>query len=116
MVAIGGVEAVVKAMKTFLECERLQKSACRALNNLACGNATGQKQAIESGGIEVLLVAIHNHLGSADVREHACSALLNIVSGRKENTGLVIALGGGAAVAEDASGRITTWLKPQCGV
>jgi hypothetical protein len=56
--ANGGVEAVVKAMKTFPKCQVLQECACAALGNLAYSNVTGKKQAIESGGIEVLLAAL----------------------------------------------------------
>ena len=101
MVVVGGVEAVVKVMKTFPKCEMLQKLACRALTNLSC-NAPGEKKAIESGGIELLLAAIHNHLNSAVVCETACCALVNIivVHGSKETKGLLITLGGGAAVAK----------------
>jgi hypothetical protein len=98
MVAVGGVEAVVKAMKTFPNCLSLQDWACAALGNLAYGNATGKKQAIESGGIELLLAAVNNHLGSSLVCEAACWALYNIVVGSKENTDRLINLGGGAAV------------------
>jgi hypothetical protein len=40
------------------------------------------------------------HLDSADVCKQACSVLVHIVTGSKENTGLLITLGGGAAVAK----------------
>jgi hypothetical protein len=98
--AIGGVEAVVKVMKTFPKCQTLQTSACAALHNVVCKNVTGKKKAIESGGIEVVLAAINNHLGSVILCEIACWALCNIVNGSKENTGLLISLCGGAAVAK----------------
>jgi hypothetical protein len=98
--AIGGAEAVVKIMKTFPNCQMLQEDACGALLNLTCYNTTGKKEAIESGGIEVVLVAINNHLGSSFLCERACKALFNIANGSKENTGLLITLGGGAGVAK----------------
>jgi hypothetical protein len=98
MVAVGGVAAVVEAMKTFPKCQILQRRGCNALRNLVYDIATGKKQAIESGGIEVLLAAIHNHLDSAMLCQHACSALGNTVNGSKEKTGRFISLGGGAAV------------------
>jgi hypothetical protein len=94
---IGGVEAVVKVMKSFPKCVDLQEDAFRALINLVCCGI-GKKQAIESGGIEVVLAAINNHLDSALVCEIACWALTNIVTGSKENTGRLITLGAGAAV------------------
>jgi hypothetical protein len=100
MVAVGGVEAVVKAMKTFPKCHALQRRLCSALNNFACFNATWKKQAIGSCGIELLLAVVNNHLNSADVCEKACWALSNIVRYSKENTELLITFGGGAAVAK----------------
>jgi hypothetical protein len=97
--AIGGVEAVVKVMKTFPKCQYLQAYACATLTNLACCSV-GIAKAIESGGIEVLLAAINNHLNSSFICERACSVLVRIVSDSKENTGRLIILGGGAAVAK----------------
>jgi hypothetical protein len=40
---IGGVEAVVKVMKTFPKCQALQERACAALCNLTHSNASGTK-------------------------------------------------------------------------
>jgi hypothetical protein len=100
--AVGGAEAVARVMKTFPKCEALQEYACGVLRNLAYCNI-GKAKAIESGGIciEVLLAAVNNHLGSAIICQIACWALVNIASGsNKENTGLLISLGGGAAVAK----------------
>jgi hypothetical protein len=97
--AVGGVEAVVKIMKTFPKCQALQDGACGALLNLACCSI-GKKKVVESGGIEVVLAAVNNHLGSRDFCETACWAMRNIVCGSNENTGLLISLGGGAAVAK----------------
>jgi hypothetical protein len=97
--AVGGVEVVVKIMKTFPKCEALQEMAGNALNNLA-NCSIGKAKVIESGGIEVHLAAIHNHLGSAIICTDACWALHNIVKESKENTGLLISLGGATAVAK----------------
>jgi hypothetical protein len=57
-------------------------------------------KAIELGGIELLLAAVNNHLDSASVCQYACWALYNIVLGSKENTELLISLGGATAVAK----------------
>jgi hypothetical protein len=97
--AIGGVETIVKVMKTFPKCVYLQACACRVLISLACSDI-GIEKVIESGGIELLLAAVNNHLVSANICEHACWALINIVMDSKENTELLIALGGAAAVAK----------------
>jgi hypothetical protein len=97
--AIGGVEAVVKAMNTFPKCHALQERACGALRNLACCGI-GKKKVAEKGGIAVLLAAVNNHLGSAMLCQKGCWALYNIVNGSKQNTELLISFGGGATVAK----------------
>jgi hypothetical protein len=70
------------------------------LNLALSQNDIGMEKVIESGGIEVLLAAINNHSGSAILCQNACSALIKIVIGSKENTRLLISLGGGAAAAK----------------
>jgi hypothetical protein len=97
--AIGGVEQVVKIMQTFPKCQALQERACGALRNLACCSI-GKRKVVETGGMEVLLAAVSKHLGSAILCQKGCWALYNIVNGSKENTGLLITLGGGATVAQ----------------
>jgi hypothetical protein len=97
--SVGGVEAIVKLMKTFPKCQALQLRACCALGNLTCFNL-GKKKAVASGGLQVLLAAVNNHLDSAKVCEFACWALSNIVDESKENTKLLISLGGATAVAK----------------
>jgi hypothetical protein len=47
--AIGGVEAVVKAMKTSPKCQASEKRACGTLRNLACCSI-GKKKVVETGG------------------------------------------------------------------
>jgi hypothetical protein len=110
---IGGMESVVKVMKTFPKCQVLQVRACNALLDLTYSNVIGKKKIIESGGIEVLLDAVNNHLNSDVACEFACSALVNFAIGSKENTGLLITLGGAAAVAKvrtDCSGDVKAWV------
>jgi hypothetical protein len=96
---VGGVEAVVNVMKTFPKCQTLQWRGCGALVNSSCCSI-GIAKAVESGGMEVLLTAVTNHLDSAIICQNACPAIFNIASGSKENAGLLIGLGGGAAVAK----------------
>jgi hypothetical protein len=95
---IGGVEAVVKVMKTFPKCQVLQVNASKSLLNLTYNNATGKVTIIESGGIEVLLAAINNHLGCASVCLKACSTLFSAANASKEKNGLLIRLGVGVIV------------------
>jgi hypothetical protein len=96
--AIDGVEAVVKAMKTFPKCQTLHERACAALLNLICNNVTGKNRAIKSGGIKIVLAAFNNHLGSSILCRAACLALFNMILGIKKNTELLISFGGGAAI------------------
>jgi hypothetical protein len=98
--AIGGVEAVIKAMKTFPKCQALQEFACILVHNLACCSI-GKKRIVDADEMEVFLAAINNHLNSAILCNYACIALCNITEKEsKENTGLLISLGGATAVAK----------------
>jgi hypothetical protein len=97
--SIGAVEAVLEVMRMFPNCKALQSSACKALRNLAdC--SIGKKKAVKSNAMNVLLAAINNNLKSADVCEAAIWAMHNMFSGSKENTALLISLGGATAVAK----------------
>jgi hypothetical protein len=100
MTAIGGVEAIVSVLKTFRNCEDLQTLACYSLRMLAqC--KIGKITAVEAGAMQVLLVAINDYLGrSANTCGHALYALVNLVKESKENTELLISLGGAAAVVK----------------
>jgi hypothetical protein len=95
--SVGGVEVIVKAMKTFPKCHALQWSGCLALGILASCNL-GRKKNVASGGIQALVAAVNNHLHSPRVCECACWALANAVEESKEDTEMLISLGGGAAV------------------
>jgi hypothetical protein len=97
--AIGGVEAVVKVMKTFPKCQVLQRRACYVLSHLVCCSICKAKD-IETDGIEVLLAVVSNNLGSWALCRIACRAMHSILSDSKENTGLFISLGGATAVAQ----------------
>jgi hypothetical protein len=97
--SVGGVEAVVKVMKTFPKCLDLQWSACAVLCNLV-GCNLGKTKAVASDGLQLLLAAVNNHLDSSNVCEYACSALYNIIAESKEDTELLISLGGATAVAK----------------
>jgi hypothetical protein len=95
--ATGGVEALVKIMRTFPKCEALQLHACSCLLNLA-SCSIGMTNAVESGGIEAVLAAINNHLGSEILCRKACVVLCNMMFVNKENTKILISMGGGATV------------------
>jgi hypothetical protein len=87
-----------RSVRTFPKCFDLQRPACFALRNLASCNLD-KKKSVETGAMEVLVAAVNNHLNSADVCRFGCWALSNIVMESKENTELLISLGGAAAVS-----------------
>jgi hypothetical protein len=88
--AIGGVEAVVKVMKTFPRCQTLQEYACRALANLTYKNVTGKKQATESGGCLVLVQLMKNTL----------DVITNVTHQHEESKVGITAVGGVEAVVK----------------
>jgi hypothetical protein len=97
--ANGGVEAVVKAMKTFPKCQKTQLYSCFLLHNLACCRI-GKKRIVESDGMKYTLAVINNHLDHADTCERACSILMVVIADSNDNTEVFIDLGGAAAVVK----------------
>jgi hypothetical protein len=97
--SVGGVEAVLKVMETFPKCQALQGHACAVLGSLVdC--SIGRKKAVASGGFQLLLAAVNNHLDSANLCEYACYDLSNMIEENKEQTKLLIKLGGASAIAK----------------
>lgn len=97
--AVGGVETVVDVMKTFPKCLTLQWYACVVLGSLNLCNI-GKIRVVETGGIEVLLAAVNNHMDCFVICERVYWVLSNIAAGSKENTGMLISLGGATALAK----------------
>jgi hypothetical protein len=95
--SIGGVEVLVKVIKTFPKHSWLQLRACNALCNLtAC--PVGRERADEVGAIEALLTTIKSNPGNKYIFLYGCRALTHMCKGSFERTMLLIGLGG-----------ITTW-------
>ena len=67
---------------------------CKALADLARGNAENQGKIGAQGGIELVLEAMRRHAGSAGVQESCGKALENLAWGNAENKGKIGALGG----------------------
>jgi hypothetical protein len=97
--AIGGMEAVVKVMRTFPKCQIIQERSLIVVLNLACCRI-GEMQVVETGGMEVILAAVSNHSSSAFICEHASLILINLIAGSNENIELFVCLGGATAVAK----------------
>jgi hypothetical protein len=96
---VGGVEAVIKAMKAFPKCCKIQEFACILVLNLACCKI-GKRRIIEADGMEYVLASINNHLNSALVCKYACIALSNIIEKENKEVRLLISLDGATAVAK----------------
>jgi hypothetical protein len=107
--AIGGVEVIVKVMKTLPKCRQLQWSACHALRNLtttaysssSCNMNIGKKRLLQEDGIKLLLATVNKHLDSSSVCETALGALENIIvtGSYQESIRCFIREGGGATLA-----------------
>jgi hypothetical protein len=95
--SVGGVEAIFKVLQTFPMCEGLHWPGYAVIDNLTCCSI-GRKKALACGGLQALLAAANNHLDSQDVCILACRAITNIVNKSRENTQLLISLGGATAV------------------
>jgi hypothetical protein len=96
---VGGVEAVIKVMKTFPKCKELQEYACFLAHNLA-SCFVGKKRIMEADGMEIFLAAINNHLDHADTCERAFSVLMIVMADSNDNTDLFMDLGGATAAAK----------------
>ena len=97
--AAGGIEAVVKAIKTHINNSSICKLGCGALCNMIKSgkpmNKTqmfqwkligyGQMRAGTAGGIEVVVKAISIHIGNADVCFHGCGVLRNTAVNNSKN-------------------------------
>lgn len=90
--AIGGIQAVVDVMRTFPQCQDLQRMACNTLYNLTCCSI-GKKKAIEANAMQVLLDAVHNHQDNPPLCERALFSMQHIIKGSKERTKLFLTSG-----------------------
>jgi hypothetical protein len=68
--------------------------SCKALADLARGNAENQGKIGAQGGIELVLEAMRRHAGSAGVQESGYEALASLADGNAENQGKIGAQGG----------------------
>ena len=75
--ALGGIQAILKAMGAHADNAEVQEEACGALKSLAA-NAANKVKIATLGGVE----AIHNAMGAHPdvdgVQEQACGALYNL--------------------------------------
>ena len=88
---LGGIEALLKAMKDHPAHPGVQEEACQALRNLTA-NPENDVKLSNLGGIEALLKAMKDHPTVPGVQEQACAALNNL-SGNAENKVKISKLG-----------------------
>ena len=77
LVAHGGVDMIVTAMKNHPSDRRVQEAACLTMRNLACGD-TDAAPVDFSEPINLILAAMANHPSSASIQLHGCCALWNL--------------------------------------
>mmetsp|Transcript_40066 Transcript_40066/g.111350 ORF Transcript_40066/g.111350 Transcript_40066/m.111350 type:complete len:836 (-) Transcript_40066:165-2672(-) len=73
--SLGGIDAIMEAMKHHPSVAGVQETASAALGNLALRSEENQKAMLHKGGIEAVLTAMAQHLPSESVQEKACWAL-----------------------------------------
>ena len=73
---LGGIQAILNAMKKHGAKAKVQEKACNALYILSFYEK--QVKIANLGGIEALLKAMKDHATEAEVQKNACAALLNL--------------------------------------
>eukprot|EP01114_Cavostelium_apophysatum_P012635 TRINITY_DN2879_c0_g1_i1.p1 TRINITY_DN2879_c0_g1~~TRINITY_DN2879_c0_g1_i1.p1 ORF type:complete len:900 (+),score=113.56 TRINITY_DN2879_c0_g1_i1:35-2701(+) len=79
--ALGGLRAILLAMKTFPESARLQQNALCALHSVTFAQMDDERRLAKVGslgGIEAVLLAIQNHAQDAELLRIACDMLANL--------------------------------------
>lgn len=100
IIAAGGIELIVAAMRAHPNRDTVQRNASDALNNLASGGSFNTKELIAKlGGIETILFALKtkkNGCGttSARVATSCCGALSTLAYKHTKNKTLIVTTGG----------------------
>eukprot|EP00961_Rhodomonas_salina_P207610 2802133-Rhodomonas_salina.1 len=77
MAGMGGLEAVLEAMRGHCKSAEVQEVGCGALRNLSLNADIGIKM-VGMGGLEAVLEAMRGHPESTEVQEVGCGALRNL--------------------------------------
>jgi hypothetical protein len=81
--SVGGVEAILKVMKTLPTCEILLVKASHTLLSLtSC--SIGKKKASEAGAVAIVLNVVKHHMRCASICEHTCDAFYRLLKRSKE--------------------------------
>ena len=93
IVATGGGDAIMAAMRTHKACQEFQRVACMALYDLALIEQN-QFKISEEGAIEVICTAMRRHSKDQDLQRWACSALGLMCSLNAQNQERAASAGG----------------------
>ncbi|KAG7381480.1 hypothetical protein PHYPSEUDO_005983 [Phytophthora pseudosyringae] len=78
VVAEGGVEPVLAAMRNFQSEAKMQETSCVLLTNLAHNCETNRKRILDAGGIDAVLQAMQTFPEHCGVQKRSCWALLTL--------------------------------------
>ena len=110
---LGGVQAILQAMKVHATEAKVQKEACDALSSL--GNNDDNMVTIANlGGIQAILRAMKEHATQAKVQENACAALYNLAN-NADNQTLIKKEGGEELVRRAMAASNATDYTKKCG-
>jgi hypothetical protein len=99
IVAAGGIDAIVSAMRRHSDDAAVQEWACRALQRLAARNVANQVAIAAADGVVAVVDAMRRHTAVADVSEWGCAALRSLAYGHEGNQVAIAAVGGIETVA-----------------
>ena len=78
--AVGGIEAVVKAINTHINYAGVCYCGCCVLWNISDANVSLQKEVCEKGGLEVLLKVLKEHTNNENSSSSCCAAIGTVLS------------------------------------
>lgn len=78
VVELGGIEAILVAMRLHEQNDALLESACRALRNVMGTSSEHRNRIVRAGGIQTVISVMRKHRKTANVLEAACWLLWNL--------------------------------------
>jgi hypothetical protein len=93
--AVGGVAAVVAAMRAHMDVAAVQERGCWVLSKLAIDDTNCTLIGSSAvGGVAAVVAAMRAHMGVAAVQQAGCKALFTLVSNNAANRFFVRSSGG----------------------
>lgn len=101
--SMGGVDAVIRAMRTFPDCAGLQECGCFVLGNLSRDSPCHSRAVARAGGVGQILQSAQRHPGSVAVQSAVCEALQAVLDFDDEQ-----GLEGASATTATSKTRVVT--------